>query len=124
MLMFNYLFLSETYELVARDTCPPFWQNLKSWIFSIEACIQITFFLISFFFILILFCMQFVFCILFFKQYDAFEKVFSKCFKTFDVHSFIISNIRPLLGGGGGDNERPGASPCDLLLVIVRIKTY
>ena len=23
MLMFNYLFLSETYEPVARDTCPP-----------------------------------------------------------------------------------------------------
>ena len=40
--------------------------------------------------------MQFVFCILFFKQFDAFEKVFSKCFNKFDVHSFIISNIRPL----------------------------
>ena len=45
--------------------------------------------------------MQFVFCILFFKQIDAFEKVFSKCFNKFDVHSFIISNIRPLRGGGG-----------------------
>jgi hypothetical protein len=45
--------------------------------------------------------MQFVFCILFFKQFDAFEKVFSKCFNKFDVHSFIISNIRPLRGGGG-----------------------
>ena len=44
--------------------------------------------------------MQFVFCILFFKQFDAFEKVFSKCFNTIDVHSFIISNIRPLRGGG------------------------
>ena len=44
--------------------------------------------------------MQFVFCILFFKQFDAFEKVFSECFNKFDVHSFIISNIRPLLGGG------------------------
>ena len=43
--------------------------------------------------------MQFVFCILFFKQIDAFEKVFSKCFNKFDVHSFIISNIRPLRGG-------------------------
>jgi hypothetical protein len=44
--MFNYLFLSETYEPVARDTCPPppFGKILKSWIFSIElleACIQI-----------------------------------------------------------------------------------
>ena len=39
-------FLSETYEPVARDTCPPppFGKILKSWIFSIEACIQITFF--------------------------------------------------------------------------------
>jgi hypothetical protein len=43
--------------------------------------------------------MQF-FCILFFKQFDAFGKVFSKCFNKFDVHSFIISNIRPLRGGG------------------------
>jgi hypothetical protein len=43
--------------------------------------------------------MQFVFCILFLKQFDAFEKVFSKCFNKFDVHSFIISNIRPLRGG-------------------------
>ena len=31
--------------------------------------------------------MQFVFCILFFKQFDAFEKVFSKCFKKFDVYN-------------------------------------
>ena len=46
--------------------------------------------------------MQFVFCILFFNQFDAFEKVFSKCFNNFDVLSFIISNIRPLRGGGGG----------------------
>ena len=46
--------------------------------------------------------MQFVFCILFFKQFGAFEKVFSKCFNKFDVHSFIILNIRPLQGGGGG----------------------
>ena len=38
--MFNYLFLSETYELVA----PYFGKFLKSWIFSIEACIQMTFF--------------------------------------------------------------------------------
>jgi hypothetical protein len=38
--MFNYLFLSETYEPVARGTSPPFWQILKSWIFVIEACIQ------------------------------------------------------------------------------------
>ena len=43
--------------------------------------------------------MQFVFCILFFNQFDAFEKVFSMCFNKFDVHSFIISNIRPLHGG-------------------------
>jgi hypothetical protein len=43
--------------------------------------------------------MQFVFCILFFKQFGAFEKVFSKCFNKFDVHSFIILNIRPLQGG-------------------------
>ena len=43
MLMFNYLFSSETYEPVSRDTCcprpapapPPLWQNLKSWIFSL-----------------------------------------------------------------------------------------
>jgi hypothetical protein len=44
------------------------------------------------------------FCFLYFvfKQFDAFEKVFSKCFNKFDVHSFIISNIRPLRGGGGG----------------------
>jgi hypothetical protein len=45
--------------------------------------------------------MQFVFCILFFNQFDAFEKVFSKCFNNFDVLSFIISNIRPLRGEGG-----------------------
>ena len=45
--------------------------------------------------------MQFVFCILFFKQFDPFEKVFSKCFKKFDVYSFIISKIRPLRGWGG-----------------------
>jgi hypothetical protein len=42
-----YLFLSETYEPVARGTCPPapppFGKILKSWIFSIEACIQMTF---------------------------------------------------------------------------------
>ena len=57
---------------------------------------------IIYFYILILFCMQFVFCILFFKQFDAFEKVFSKCFNKFDVHSFIISNLGPLQGGGGG----------------------
>ena len=51
MLMFNYLFLLETYEPVARDTYPPpFGKILKSWIFSIEACIQITFLLISFHF--------------------------------------------------------------------------
>jgi hypothetical protein len=33
----HYLFLSETYEPVARDTCPPppFGKILKSWIFSI-----------------------------------------------------------------------------------------
>ena len=37
--------------------------------------------------------MQF-FCILFFKQFDAFGKVFSKCFNKFDVHLLIISNIR------------------------------
>jgi hypothetical protein len=46
--------------------------------------------------------MQFVFCILFFKHFGAFEKVFSKCFNKSDVHSFIISNIRPLRGGEGG----------------------
>ena len=46
--------------------------------------------------------MQFVFCILFFKQFGAFEKVFSKCFNKSDVHSFIISNIRPLRRGKGG----------------------
>ena len=99
--------------------------------------------------------MHFVFCILFFKQFDAFEKVFSKCFNKYDVHSSIISNIRPLQGWGGGqncrievrwyracvipcdllvphidsrvkiiDNERPGASPCDLLLVIVVSTIY
>ena len=45
--------------------------------------------------------MQFVFCILFSKQFDAFEKVFSRCFNKFDVHSSIISNIRPLRRGGG-----------------------
>ena len=37
--MFNYLFLSETYdnEPVAKGTCPPsiFVKILKSWIFSI-----------------------------------------------------------------------------------------
>ena len=37
--------------------------------------------------------MQF-FCIFFLKQFDAFEKVFSKCFNKFDVHLLIISNIR------------------------------
>ena len=31
----HYLFLSETYEPVARGTCPPFGKILKSWIFSI-----------------------------------------------------------------------------------------
>jgi hypothetical protein len=41
---FKYLFLSETYEPVARGTF------LKSWIFSIEAWIQMTFFFKSFFF--------------------------------------------------------------------------
>ena len=46
--------------------------------------------------------MQIVFCILFFKQFDVLKKVFSKCFNKFDVLSFIISNIRPLRGGGGG----------------------
>ena len=53
--------------------------------------------------------MQFVFCILFFKAFGAIEKVFSKCFNKFDVHSFIISNIRPLRGGGGGgaSGQRP-----------------
>ena len=50
--------------------------------------------------------MQFVFCILFFKQFDAFEKVFTKCFNKFDVHLFIISNIQPLRGGGGS-GQRP-----------------
>ena len=44
MFRFNYLFLSETYEPVARGTF------LKSWIFSIEAWIQMTFFFKSFFF--------------------------------------------------------------------------
>ena len=43
--------------------------------------------------------MQFVFCISFFKQVDAFEKVFFKRFNKFDAHSFIISNIRPLREG-------------------------
>ena len=28
------------------------------------------------------------------------KKVFSKCFNIFDVHSIIISNIRPLRGRG------------------------
>ena len=46
--------------------------------------------------------MQFVFCILIVKQFDAYEKVFFKCFIKFDVHSFIISNIRPLRRGEGG----------------------
>jgi hypothetical protein len=46
--------------------------------------------------------MQIVFCILFFKQFDVLKKVFSQCFNKFDVLSFIISNIRPLRGGGGG----------------------
>ena len=45
--------------------------------------------------------MQF-FCIFFLEQFDAFEKVFSKCFNKFDVHLLIISNIRPLRGGGWG----------------------
>ena len=49
--------------------------------------------------------MQFVFCILIVKQFDAYEKVFFKCFIKFYVHSFIISNIRPFAlrekGGGG-----------------------
>jgi hypothetical protein len=38
--MFNYLFVLETYEPVAKDTCPPtpFGNILKFWIFSIEAC--------------------------------------------------------------------------------------
>ena len=50
--------------------------------------------------------MQFVFCILLFKQFDAFEKVFSRCFNKFDVHSFIISNIRPLRGEGKWSTPR------------------
>ena len=60
--------------------------------------------------------MQFVFCILFFKQFDAFEKVLSKCFNKFDVHSFIISNIRPLKGGGRG-----GSGQCPKLCIVFRV---
>ena len=79
--------------------------------------------------------MQFVFCILFFKQFDAFEKVFSKCFNKFDVHSFIISNIRPLRGvGGRGECSMPKSmyfissmillrfSPSDLPVVLMILK--
>ena len=50
MLMF-YLFLSETYEPLTRDTFPhpfPFGKIFKKLDFSIEACIQITCILISF----------------------------------------------------------------------------
>ena len=44
--------------------------------------------------------MQFVFFILFFKQFDAFENVFSKCFNKFDVQhvdkSDSVSAIFPI----------------------------
>jgi hypothetical protein len=60
--------------------------------------------------------MQFVFCILFFKQFDAFEKVFSKCFNKYDVHSFIISKLRPLQGGGGS-GQHPKLKLCILFRV-------
>ena len=41
--------------------------------------------------------MQFVFCILFFNQFDALEKVFSKCFNNLDVSFQIYDHYE---GGG------------------------
>jgi hypothetical protein len=64
--------------------------------------------------------MQFVFCILFFKQFGAFEKVFSKCFNKSDVHSFIISNIRPLRRGEGGKWSTPKIMYFISILILLR----
>ena len=46
--------------------------------------------------------MQFVFFILFFKQFDAFEKVFSKCFNKFDDFKYTA-----ITEGGGGEWTTP-----------------
>ena len=63
---------------------PPFGKILKSWIFSIEACIQITFFLISFHFVLF-------FAYQFWKQ-TTFSGPPSKLVPHFLVHSYSSAN--------------------------------